>query len=68
MLISLGENESLEFHRQSAVYLDTWKSNGLEAELLVQAGKNHITAIEDLARPDSLLCEALATFIRQHAV
>ncbi len=65
MLISLGENESLEFHRQSAVYLDTWKANGLKAEMLVQPGKNHITAVEDLARPDSVLCEALATFIQQ---
>ncbi len=62
LLISLGENESLEFHRQSAVYLDTWKSNGLEAELLVQSGKNHITAIEDLARQDSELCRALKAF------
>ncbi len=62
LLISLGENESLEFHRQSAVYLDTWKANGLEAELLVQPGKNHITAIEDLARPDSRLCQALTAF------
>ena len=63
MLISLGENESLEFHRQSAVYLDTWKSNGLKADLLVQPGKNHITAVEDLARPDSPLCAALLDFI-----
>jgi arylformamidase len=63
LLIVLGENESIEFHRQSAVYLDTWKSNGLKAELLVQPGKNHITAIEDLARSDSLLCQALLRFI-----
>ena len=62
MLISLGENESLEFHRQSAVYLDTWKANGLKAEMLVQPGKNHITAVEDLARPDSELCRVLTAF------
>lgn len=61
--ISIGENESLEFHRQSAVYLDTWKSNGLKAELLVQPGKNHISAIEDLARPDSPLCRTLMRFV-----
>ena len=63
LLISLGENESLEFHRQAAVYLDTWKANGLQAELLVQPGKNHITAVEDLARPDSPLCTALFDFV-----
>jgi arylformamidase len=63
LLIVLGENESIEFHRQAAVYLDTWKSNGLEAELRVQPGKNHITVIEDLARPDSPLCQALVEFI-----
>ena len=63
LLISLGENESLEFHRQSAVYMDTWKANDLKAELLVQPGKNHISAIEDLARPDSPLCMAMLDFI-----
>lgn len=63
LLLSLGEYESLEFHRQAAVFLDAWKANGLEARLLVQTGKNHITAIEELARQDSSLCEALVAFM-----
>ena len=63
LLLSLGEYESLEFHRQAAVYLDAWRANGLEAQLLLQTGKNHITAIEDLARHDSFLCEALVAFM-----
>jgi arylformamidase len=66
LMLSLGANESLEFHRQAAVYLDTWKANGLKAELQVQPGKNHITAIEDLARPDSPLCSALDFFVGQY--
>ncbi len=63
LLLSLGENESLEFHRQTAVFHDAWKANGLEAQLLVQTGKNHITAIEDLAQQGSSLCEALVAFM-----
>jgi arylformamidase len=65
LLLSLGENESLEFHRQAAVFLDAWKANGLEAQLLIQTGKNHITSIEDLAQQDSSLCEALVAFMDQ---
>ena len=63
LLLSLGANESLEFHRQAAVFHDAWKANGLEAQLLVQTGKNHMTAIEDLARQGSPLCDALVAFM-----
>ncbi len=64
LLLSLGEYESLEFHRQTAVFLDAWRANGLEAQLMVQKGKNHVAAIEDLGRHDSPLCEALVAFMQ----
>ena len=65
LLISLGEDESSEFHRQSEAYLTAWQQQNLKGKLLVQPGKNHISAIEDLADPQSSFCRALIGFLGQ---
>jgi arylformamidase len=65
LLITLGEEESAEFHRQSTDYLAAWRANELRGELLVQSGKNHFTAIEGLAEANSPLCQALIDFMTQ---
>jgi arylformamidase len=62
LLITLGEAETAEFHRQSADYLEAWRGNGLRAELLIQEGRHHISAIEGLTDPRSPLCQALVNF------
>jgi len=65
LLVSVGEKEPTEFHRQAADYLAAWRANGMCGELLTQAGKNHFTAIEGLAEANSPLCQALIAFMTQ---
>jgi arylformamidase len=64
LLISLGEDESGEFHRQSNAFLQAWRKQGLSGTLLVQPGKNHLSAIEELGDPHSAFCRAVIDFIR----
>ncbi len=63
LLVTLGGEESTEFHRQSADYVAAWRAHGHRATEFAQAGKNHLTAIGGLEEPDSALCRALVEFI-----
>lgn len=65
LLVSVGEKESSEFHRQSNEYLAAWKRNGLSGSLLVQPGKNHFDVIDGFADSKSLLCKAFVDFAIQ---
>jgi arylformamidase len=63
LLVTLGGDESEEFHRQSRDYLDAWCSRGLRGESFAQPGKNHFNAIEGLAEPESALCRSIVEFV-----
>lgn len=64
MLITLGGDESAEFHRQSATFADAWRASGAAVRTLDQPGKNHLTAIGGFEDPASPLCSALLDFMR----
>lgn len=63
LLVTLGGDESAEFHRQSQVFADAWRAAGAEAQMFDQPGKDHITAIAGFEDPDSPLCRAVSDFI-----
>ena len=63
LLVTLGGDESSEFHRQSADYVAAWRARGHRAEEFAQPGKNHLTAIGGFEQADSALCRALMDFI-----
>jgi arylformamidase len=63
LIVTYGEEESSEFHRQSQDFLHAWKSRGLQGEYLAQPGKNHFTAIDGFLDANSLLCKAIFTQI-----
>jgi arylformamidase len=65
LLISVGEHESAEFHRQARAYVDAYRTGGWSAELTVAAGKHHFTVIEALADADSPFCRAVVEFVRR---
>lgn len=67
MKISYGGAESSEFARQSHDFLDAWRRAGNRGELVPQLGRNHFTAISDLAEPDSPLTRALTGMIGRRA-
>lgn len=64
LLVTLGGDESSEFHRQSADYVAAWRARGHRAEEFAQPGKNHLTAIGGFEDKDSELCQAVMGFIR----
>ncbi len=63
LLVTLGGDESREFHRQSADYVAAWRAAGHRANTFAQPGKNHLTAIAGFEDPASELCHALMDFI-----
>ncbi|USZ73649.1 alpha/beta hydrolase [Natronosalvus halobius] len=59
LIITYGESETSEIHRQSEEYFEEWKQNGLDGDIFCQPNKNHYTAIEDFLEPNSPLCNAI---------
>lgn len=63
MLVTYGGDEPPEFVRQSETFLQAWKRAGNRGQFFPQLGRNHFTAITDLADPESALCKAIFSFI-----
>ena len=60
LLVTVGGEELPELRRQSETYHAAWSERGLPGAFVPLPGRNHYTAIEELARPDGLLTRALA--------
>lgn len=63
LIVTYGEEETSEFHRQSQDFLKEWNAKGLEGKYLPQPGKNHLTAIYDFLNAESSLCKAILDLI-----
>lgn len=59
LAIAVGAAELPELVRQSAEYAQALRTAGLPARHLPLAGHDHFTVLDELARPDGALCEAL---------
>jgi arylformamidase len=57
--ISVGAAELPELVRQSADYAQALQTAGLPAEYLPLHSHNHFTILEELAKPQGVLCQAL---------
>ena len=55
LVVTLGGDESTEFHRQSQDYMTAWKACGNRGSMFDQPGRNHFTAIYDYADPAAAL-------------
>jgi acetyl esterase/lipase len=58
-VVAVGADELPELVRQSAQYAAALAANGLPARYLPLAGHDHFTVLDELARPEGALCEAL---------
>ena len=65
LLVTLGGDESNEFHRQSDTFIEAWRSHAGDAQSLEQPGKDHVSAIAGLEDPDSPLCRGLLNLIER---
>lgn len=60
LIVTVGGGELPELRRQSEAYYAAWREKGLPGAFVPLPGRNHYTALEELARPDGLLTGALA--------
>ena len=63
LIVTYGEEETSEFHRQSQDFLREWNTKGLEGKYLPQPNKNHFTAIYGFLDVKSSLCKAILELI-----
>ena len=64
MLVTYGSEEPSEFSRHSEEFITAWKKVGNRAHFFSQIGRNHFTAITDLAEVDSPLSQEIFRFMR----
>jgi arylformamidase len=65
LVVTVGGDELPELRRQSDTYYAAWRERGLRGKFVPLPGRNHYTAVEELARPDGALLQALATLAAQ---
>lgn len=62
LLVILGGEESVEFHRQSEEFVAAWRAKGLRADYLDVEGEDHNTNVYRLVEPGSEICQAILQF------
>ena len=67
LIAAVGERETDEFRRQTAIYADVWRSQGYPVEHLVREDQNHYTIVRELSDPESPLTQAVIAQIRAHS-
>ena len=65
LIVTLGGDESAEFHRQSQDFLAAWTRAGLEGAYLDLPGLNHFTVLEGYMDRRSPLCSAILRQIEE---
>lgn len=63
ILVTLGGDESMEFHRQSTVFAEAWKARGHHADYYEAPNLDHNTSILSLMDSSSDLCRVINQFI-----
>ena len=63
LVVSVGAQELPELVRQSEEYAKAWTASGLAGAYLPLAGHDHFSILEELARPDGKLTQALQDLI-----
>jgi len=61
LMAEVGANETSEFRRQSAEFIEAWRKAGLTGSCYEQAGRNHFTVVDELRDPDSAFCDRLVS-------
>ena len=64
LIVAFGEAELPELQRQSRDYHDVRMKAGVASELMLLAGHDHFSIIEELASPDGKLAQAAARLMR----
>ncbi len=65
LIVTLGDDESAEFHRQSNEFLAAWNAAGLSGTYLGLPGANHFTVLKGYLDRRSPLCSAILAQIER---
>ena len=65
--MTVGGDESPEFHRQNREFTETWGGQGAATRYQAIAGLNHFTMVEQLAVPESILLRQLLELMGHQA-
>ncbi len=68
LLLAVGSEEGPEYRRQSEDLAAAWRRHGIAVEVLVLAGQNHFTIVEQLGDPLRLRHEICVTYDDGHGV
>jgi arylformamidase len=63
LVVAVGVNELPELVRQSAEYAQAWTASGLKGSYLPLPGHDHFSILDELARPDGKLTQALRQLV-----
>lgn len=63
LIVAVGEDELPELRWQSQIYARAWLGRGLPGEFLPVPGCHHYSALDELARPEGKLSQALFRLI-----
>ena len=64
MILTVGEKEPSEFHRQAQEYHQARLNKGLDSECRVEAGQDHFSILFDFIDPDSSLFAATMKMLK----
>ena len=65
LVVTAGLGELPELIRQSEEYAEAWKGRGLAGRYLPVSGHDHFSILEELARPNGAVLEALKVLARE---
>ena len=66
LVVAYGTRELPELCRQSIEYAQAWTKRGLPGRLLPVDGADHFTILDAMARPESVLTQALLSMLGRH--
>ena len=55
LLLAVGGDEGPEYLRQSEALAAAWRRHGIDVEVIVMPGQNHLTMVDQLSDPDAEL-------------
>jgi arylformamidase len=61
--VTVGGAELPEWVRPSESYYEAWRKRGLPGEFVPLPGRDHFTALEELATPEGILTKALGRLV-----
>jgi arylformamidase len=64
LILAVGDLETDEFHRQTRIFAESWRSKGFPVDIIHMAGLQHYSVVNEIARAKSPLNRAILEQIK----